>query len=406
LLGGAYFPGFLAGIGAMALARRLCRRKRLERRYWVVAAVILATAAGYSWFASQSAEQGNAAGGLRLYFSNAGDTILSYITGVGASLVDSHTLEGHSQTIWLMLGFLLLALAVCAVVLFVRLRLYEQSYLPMYCLAYPLGVITMIRVGRASFSWEWMGNEWYAFHYRLFAVGVVWILISAAVVVVRRGWRPSLSWRNGGTLVMVLVVATAVVVGASHLIANGKQWRRGPYVRYWLEDKRNALLFPQYYKDPSGVLLPPKGGLEESRAVLERHHLSSFSAHSMAALNDASGYTVIPLDGWSGDGWIGRQASGAVLAETDGSVTMTARVPDFLPRNRVEVKVNGQTVFAGEISAGDERTFTAAVTEGLNEIDVVTGRTASPLALGIGRDERELGVLVTVLPQGAEQATP
>ena len=64
LFSGAYFPGFLAGIAAMALAHRLCRRRRLERRYWVLAGTILAAAAGYSWWASRSTGQGNASGGL------------------------------------------------------------------------------------------------------------------------------------------------------------------------------------------------------------------------------------------------------------------------------------------------------------------------------------------------------
>ena len=257
-LSGAYFPGFLAGVIAMVAVRWIVGRRRPERRLWVAGSVIFASAVIYTWFANRSAGQGTASGGLRTFFTHPSDTLLSYVTGLGASLVDIHTLEGHSQVIWLVLGFALLALTVAALVAYFRLRLYEMSYVPLYCLAYPLGVITMVRIGRSDLGgWSWMGNEWYLFHYRFFVIGLVWILLYAAVAVVRRGWRPAREWKSMGTLVALLVVLTAILVGGTHLIANGKQWRRGPYVKYWLEDKRNALLFPKYYDDPSGRRIDP-----------------------------------------------------------------------------------------------------------------------------------------------------
>ena len=235
--------------------------------------------------------------------------------------------------------------------------MYEQTYLPLYCLAYPLGVVTAIRVGRASIgNWAWVGNEWYVFHYRFFAIGVVWILVYAAVTVVRQGWRPSRSWRNSGTLVMALVLVTAVLVGGSHLISNGKQWRRGPYVQSWLAEKRNALLFPQFYADPDAVLLMPGGDSNEARAILEKYHLSSFSARSMATLDGGRDFSILPVKGWSGDGWIGERGVGVVIAKSDGTAQLTAFVPEFLPGNDVEVTVGGETVFTGNIPAGTTKT--------------------------------------------------
>ena len=114
-------------------------------------------------------------------------------------------------------------------------------------------------------------------------------------------------------------------------------------------------------------------------------------------MENGSGLTLLPLQGWASDDWIGRRAVGVVIARSDGTVQFKAYVPDFLPGNHLKVTVNGSTAFEGDIPAGEEHTFSAPVTAGTNNITVACSRAASPAALGVGKDQRSLGVRLTLV---------
>jgi hypothetical protein len=397
---GAYFPGLLLGLVAMcAFHRLLGHAKWREPRTLAVLLTSLACAVGYFLVLMTFglSTQSTDSGGIANFFSDPGNTVLSYVAGIGASVVDIHTLEKYGSTALLVVGGLMAATGVVAVWLFIRTRMYQKTYVPVYCIFYTLGIITSVRMGRGLLGdWTWLSNEWYAFHMRFFAIGVAWILLYALVQAVQRirrreTWLVSLaSWP------IALVTLAVVVFGAIQLGANVAQWQRGPSVQQWFEQKRLALLYPQLFDAPAEILLASPADIAAARAVFQQHGLSSFSSpYSMTGM-DPTVFGVLRLEGWYGDDWVGLAGKAALNAPSATDVGITLSVPDFIPANQVVVRLDDSVVFDASVAGGTSRSLTAHLHPGLNVLSVACEHAVSPASLGIGADLRPLGCHVAV----------
>jgi hypothetical protein len=398
---GAYFPGLLLGLMAMYAFRLLMKRaKWREPRTLAVLLTSLACAAGYLLvltsfgFSTQSADSG----GLANFFTDPANTLLSYVAGVGGSVIDQHTLERFSPTVLLAVGGFMTATGVVAVWLFIRTKMYLKTYLPIYCIFYTLGIITAVRVGRGSLGdWTWVINEWYSFHLRFFALGVAWIVLYALVQAVQRiRWR-EVRLMSLGSWPIVFAPLALVAFGTIQLGANVAQWHRAPSVQQWFEQKRLALLYPQLFDAPADILLASPPDIAAARAVYQQYRLSSFSSPGVLPGADPTVFGVLRGDGWYGDDWIGSEGRAGVTTPNDTDVGITVFVPAFIPANQVVVRIDESVVFDASVAGGTTRSLTAHLHRGLNAVRVTCQRAVSPASLGLGADVRPLGCQVTVL---------
>ena len=179
---GSYFPGLIIGLGAMYVFRGILTGKWIERRIIIVAVegAVCTLLYMYYIFVLHGAK-GTASQGVLLYFKNPVETIMWYFSGIGAGLMDQHTLEAMPET-GLILGGAMAVISVVAIWLFIRKGMCRKTYLPVYCMFYTVGIITSVCVGRGTFGdYLWMTNDWYSFHLRFFVIGVVWILLYVLV---------------------------------------------------------------------------------------------------------------------------------------------------------------------------------------------------------------------------------
>jgi len=397
---GAYFPGLLLGLVAMyAFHCLLSHGKWRDLRTLAVLLTSFACAVGYFLvlISLGSSTQSNASGGTATFFSDFGNTLLSYVAGIGASVIDIHTLERFSSTVLLVVGGLMTATGAVAVWLFIRTKMYRKTYLPVYCIFYTLGIITVLRVGRGMLGWRWVVSEWYASHMRFFAIGVAWILVYALVQAVQRIRRREARLVSWASWPIAFVGLAILVFGAIQLEANITQWKRGPWVQQWLEQKRLALLYPQLYDAPAEILLASPADVAAARAVFQRYDLSSFSSPYSMPGSDRTGFGVLRLDGWSFDDWVGLEGRAALTTPIAADVRLTVLVPEFIPANRLVIRLDDRVVFDASVAGGTTRSFSVQVHRGLNVVRVTCQQAISPASLGVSGDIRPLGCRLTVL---------
>jgi 4-amino-4-deoxy-L-arabinose transferase-like glycosyltransferase len=105
---------------------------------------------------------------------------------------------------------------------------------------------------------------------------------------------------------------------------------------------------------------------------------------------------LVRLVGWYGDDWIGREAEAGFMARTVGAVAFDGLVPSFISSNHVVVRLNGKTVFAGDITGGSVRSFAGRLRKGENDIVVRCSQAVAPASVGVGSDARPLALHLTV----------
>jgi hypothetical protein len=190
-------------------------------------------------------------------------------------------------------------------------------------------------------------------------------------------------------LLIAFVVVSLVFIFSCQLVANIAQWERGPYIHKWLEEKRTALLFPQYVNNVSDILLWPEEEVKKDRIILEKYALSSFSPRGLADTIADSPDGIIKF-GWYADNWVSRQGYAIFNTESESEISFDGFVSEFIPTNHVEVRLNDKVVFVGNLAGGNKTSFTGHTRKGINVVNVTSEQEVIPASLGINSDLRPM----------------
>jgi hypothetical protein len=411
---GAYFPGLVIGVGAMYACRIIITRQWHMRHMMPVITVIVSCMLLYFWYVLMVpglySGQGSTLSHLGHFFTDISNTFLSYIAGIGSSVIDQHTIMDRLsaetvQTAFLVFGGAMTIIGIVALWLFFKTKMYRKTYLPIYCMFYTLGIITAVRFGRGTIGdWTLLTNEWYSFHLRFFAIGVVWILLYALM---EYRQQIHINWAN---LVKLKSWSVAFVLGALVFIfvcqgyANVAQWHRGPYVHTWLVEKRNALLFTEFFDNPADVVLWSSAEFTQDRIILEKYQLSCFSPQALANIFASSPDGILRISGWYDDDWVSRKGYAALNTEADGDISFEGFSPNFISSNNIEVRLNDEIIFAGDIAGGDKVSFSGHLQKGLNTIAVTCEKEVVPASIEINPDQRLLALRILIQAQSIQRA--
>jgi hypothetical protein len=398
-LSGAYFPGLIAGLVGVHLARALLERRGLfDRRSLLLVGSAVGGALAYTALlvSTQEGEGDSVSGGLTLLVTDAGRSVLTYFAGLSAAVLDTHTLERSSDTTVTVLGGLVALTTVTACWLFWRTKMYERTYLPIFSIFYSLGIMTAVRAGRGSRTgWRGITAEWYAYHLRFLVIGVVWILLHALVLAyaARRSEKPT-GQPVRRTLQVLAAVSGLTLITASQAYGNQAQWERAPHVKAYYAEKQRALLYPELYPDDSAVLLWPAPALDRARAALREHRLSGFSEVHLDTLDQ----DAAPITGgeWYPDGWIGRAGQAVVRVSAPRTLTLKLDAAPFLPTNKITVRLGSRVLIAEQLRGGTSRQVAVPLTVGVNVLSIDAATAVSPQSLGTSPDERPLSVHATL----------
>lgn len=214
---------------------------------------------------------------LVLFFSRPLETSKALLAGISASTLDVHTFMEkfkNNELLVLINGSVLLGLGIYSFVKFVILKVYKWSYLPLLLLTYTAGTILTIRLGRLNGGWQQPMNEWYSFHMKLYLVGVLWIIFYDLM----KRYEPresikSFVLNNWGNLSFVSI--SLLFIFSLTIYSNIHLWKRGVFVRQYLEVKRRAILNPEG-KNLEEILLIPNQNSQEAIEIMKKYNLSIF----------------------------------------------------------------------------------------------------------------------------------
>jgi hypothetical protein len=197
-------------------------------------------------------------------------------------------------------------------------------------------------------------------------------------------------------LLVVFVVASLIFIFSCQIVANVAQWQRGPSIHAWMEEKRNALLFPQFVDNASAILLWPEDQVTTDRMILQAHALSSFSPQGLSDAFADRPDGIIRSSGWYADNWISHHGYAVFNANSESNISFEGSVPEFIPNNHIVVQLNDKVIFAGNLTRSVSTSFTGQEQKGLNVINVTCEKEVIPASLGINGDLRPLAFHLSI----------
>ncbi|WPB57261.1 hypothetical protein [Xylophilus sp. GOD-11R] len=262
LMGGAYMGGaVLSMIVGFAL---LCLRGRPSAESVVAFAASMVLSAIYIFSNPQSGTLDKIIGLIETPL----ESTLAVMTGLSTATLDQHTLTDRlhlDHRVLVANGAFLLGLGLLALWRYARLQAHRTAFAPVMFMAYTVGVILSIRIGRLEAGWTWPLQQWYHFHMMLYVIGVIWIM-SIDIMGLRRKKSP---WAT--PLVAMLVVLIAV-----QTYSNAHNWKRAYSIHGWLQEKQKVMLDPT--EDTIDLLLwmGDRKDAMETVEFLKQNRLSAF----------------------------------------------------------------------------------------------------------------------------------
>lgn len=402
---GAYFGGALFSLAACLFIKYIFSDKK-KINIPLFASFLLTTFLIIGYFSLTKVNSYDGSGLLGkviIFLSRSVETFKALLAGISASTLDLNTfMERLKSTEFVVMvnGGILFFLGIYSLYRFIILKIYKRTYLPILLMAYTIGSIFTIRLGRLNGGWQWTMNTWYSFHLYFYLIGILWVLyydLLKRIDLTSSKLLPNFIGRNKWTV--TITAFSLFVIFSAQGISNIFQWRRGPYVFQWLEVRRQAILFPD--KESLKTLLWDEQNSLKAIAVLKKYKLSVFRSNKK---NIYPG-SIIKSAAWNSDGWISREAKAIIVSGKDGVVSFKIFVPpgifSEIYNNSLKVTflLNSKVI---KIENFNKYTFdNGAVTLNLkipkniiHNFEIKTNKSYVPSKYKISKDVRELSVLI------------
>jgi hypothetical protein len=338
-----------------------------------------------------------------IFFSRFGESFLSLLAGISATTLDIHTFEellGGRNVFVLINGSVLFLLGMYSAYKYIFLKIYRFSYMPIFLIMYSLGFIFISRLGRLDGGWMWPMNDWYSLHLYFYLIGILWILFYDVFEKYTQLSTKSLKiFFKNYLWTLIIFIFSIFWIFSFQLTSNLAQWRRGPYVREWLETKRMALI-DQTDENLEALLWTKEESLK-AIDILKKYKLSVFRDGGYVDKQNG----LVKLSGWNSDGWIGRDAKIMIVDSKEGILSMNFYIPadvfNDVYKNSIVLKIiNGEKIIGQREFVVDsfnkgpiDVIFDIPKNEVLN-LEIKLDKSFVPVNYGLGKDERDLGIIV------------
>lgn len=241
-----------------------------------------------------------------------------------------HESIDYNTNTFLVIGAIVLLIVFLSVVLFMKKRMYEKTWVPLMCITYSFGVFVMILIGRAS-GWDWMANEWYNVHIKLALASSIWIY--------------GYVFKNSVKSLAYISAVFSVGLTSLSVVGNIYEIQRTPYVRQYYLEKQKYLFVENANDMPvdENGQTPLLHSLEmtmDSIDILKKYRLSVFRYwDGYEAYQEEIGKKVVFLDGRYDDGWVENEV--CFIFDTDNSSEIEVNYYS-LKKQTIEVWVNGK----------------------------------------------------------------
>ena len=102
--------------------------------------------------------------------------IKSLLAWCGSSVIGQFAYAAGwvSGTFYIALGALMLCLTIWGIILYIRRKLYQNTWIPVFLIGYSLFLFIELLIGR-PLGWDWCISDWYSLHSKMLALGCLWI---------------------------------------------------------------------------------------------------------------------------------------------------------------------------------------------------------------------------------------
>lgn len=201
------------------------------------------------------------------------DLLMSLLYWCGSCVLGRATLEdGHiAYQMYLFIGALVLIFLVIAIILYIKLKLYQVTYLPAFWVGYFIVLFAMLFMGRAdTLDAVWMTSSWYTVHTKFIPVIVLGIFLYAGKEIKKdRLTRKVMSWVVCAFFGLTILFGTYCTVVR---LPFEKAWIKGKQAYFFVENKDELPV------DESGStpLFQDRDTSWEAIQLLKKYHLSLF----------------------------------------------------------------------------------------------------------------------------------
>lgn len=252
--------------------------------------------------------------------------VIRAICGYNASglIGSAGFLDGKvSSRFYFALGAVVTAIMIFAVIKFVQLKIYKQTFIPVLFIGYSLFVPLLVMLDR-EISLEWVINEWYVVHTKLGIIGTIMILFYV------------FQCTNVKGLSKVVTIGSLAVIFVFSLYGNILHVKRAKPVRAYYEAKQ-PYLFAQSIEelpvDGNGLtplLATPEdtmnaiGLMKKYRLSVYKHYgafekyLKMFGKYEPGSTRD----TINVLSGVYDDFWLEKVSEFELKTKSKGDVTL------------------------------------------------------------------------------------
>ncbi len=397
---GAYLGGVLVSFMMCVLCKMILSDDRKMNVFLLLSILFTLALVGTYFLTTSVNEDGvSLSGKVVILTSEYRESFLTLLFGISATTLDIHTFQdvfAGREFVAMINGGILLLLGIYAVLKFIALKIYNNTYLPLMLIFFSVGSILVIRLGRLDGGWIQPMNDWYSFHLYFYLIGILWILFYDIFKRYDSFFDKSLKvFLNKNKWSLALTIFALLWIFSFQLVSNITQWNRSIYIQQWFETKRQAMLFPTD-ESLKTLLWPP----EESLAAI-----NILKEHKLSVFRDVSSKDIIKLTGWSLDGWISKNATAVISGAKKGVLTLNVS----LPRNiytkiysnsiELDVVVNGVVVNSQDFSSGafDNNPVVIASSIPKNEtldVEIRLSKSFVPVEHDLSSDSRELGIVV------------
>ena len=156
---------------------------------------------------------------------------------LGVEFAQSYLNEG----IMLFIGGFVILLYILSVIIFIRLKMYKNTYLPILFILHSLLICSIILVGRLSYGITYGMSSRYVVETQLGIIGVAWIFIYYYKVKIK-----SFDLKNFKSVLTALIIC--FILGGQ-VISNIHEWRTSPYRKIAFEKMRSIAANSENYSN-------------------------------------------------------------------------------------------------------------------------------------------------------------
>lgn len=318
------------------------------------------------------------------------------LSSFSSSLIGLNFLNKYFDDVGiLILGVFVIIIYLSSLILFIKVKMYEKTYLPLLLIIYSLIIYGLILIGRLDYGVKYGMSSRYVTDTQYGIVGATWIFIFYLFNKIKRKIVDFKSY--------IFILICIFLVSASQLIIFFTEWNIGPYRQENFNQLRDIAIYPELYHDSDFENFQyPIDKVKDGLEILKKNNLNVFSEDPKfligSNLESAKvGYGWYSKDS-NGQSWINKSSIARFKSGSNGNMSIKGYVPDVYQKEvNIKIYINEHLIETKTLEHGNF-TLDFPIAKNSNiDLKIQVDQSFVPKELGINEDSRELSILIQAI---------